>query len=531
MIELAIQTSDPEFGKTLLDSLVANYNERGMEELRNRDMKTVELIERRLLTLGEDLANAELGIESFQKDQNLIDIPTQAEQALVKSYELQTLIETAKTELDLLKNTLNFFKNEDNKYNLIPMESSETGGIFNEMIAAYNEQVVERMNLSLGARPNNEALKIQNKKIDAIRENLLSTFGKAYENTKIRYDEQVALKRQLDAQLAQVPNKQRVFRAIGRDQAVKEQLYLFLLQQHEEKSISVENAQPRAMIVDEAYTYPESHKFSLKNLLLLVIFIGFVVPAGIVFVTELLRNKLSRSTKMSSLTSVPLLGDVEVEKNSQLIAMREGGSDAMIEDFRKLRANLDYILPDKSEKVVLVTGLSTTDRAAVVAVNLAAACAMTGKKVVVVDADVRDGKLLESLDIALEYGLTDYLGGDQSTIDKIVTRETSAAAPFDIIGAGRSTILGVELLTSDRMADLLDKLRESYDKVIIMAAPMSRYADAYALGDFVDASIVVVTSEKTPFGAFETINECAADERLPKLSIVRLTNQISKKKK
>lgn len=517
LISLSINIADPKFGQQILDAIIANYNEKGIQEKQERDRKTAAFIDQRLLSLTDELSLSEEDIENFQKDKNLIDLSAEAQIILTKLTNLEANLESAQTELSLLEQTRDFLSKPGNKYSLLPM--GQTAAAAQGLATGYNELILRRMQLTSGAKSDNAVLRTLDEQIDATRDNILLTVNKTIETQKFKYDELKSLNAEYEGKLQAFPAEQRLFRAIERQQSVKEQLYLFLLQQREETAISIANAQPRAIIVDEAYTLIDAHKVSLKLLLIAIIFFTLAIPMAIIFVRDKLRTKVESRKEIERLCKLPILGEVSEAKNAPLV-IQNGTLSSIAEQFRLIRANIQFILASKKEKVIIVTSTNSGEGKTFVAINIAAAMSIPNSKVLLIGADIRRPKLYRYLNVHSQFGLTEYLSSDELTVDDIINRNPVEGTQMDVITAGPVPPNPSELLMSEKFDKLIEALRQRYDYIVIDSAPMGLVSDTLNISRVADATVFVCRVDTTRIEDFKLINELADDVRLKKMALL-----------
>lgn len=517
MISISVGINDTKFGERLIDTIVANYNAKGVQAKQERDRKTAEFIDHRLLSLTDELSLSEEDIEKFQRDKNLIDLSAEAEIILTKLTTLEAQIETSETELSLLRQTRDFLRTPANKYNLLPLGQTTEATL--GIASAYNDLIMQRMQLTTAAKSDNFALKNLEEKIDVTRGNMMLTLDKNIETGEFKLKELKALNKEYEGKLKQFPGEQRLYRAIERQQSVKEQLYLFLLQQREETALSIANAQPRAIIVDNAYTLMSAHKSSPKMILLTVLFFGFGLPVGFLLLKEKLRRSISSRKEVERLTLLPILGEISETKKAPLV-VKSGDTSTVAEQFKLARANIQFILASKREKVIMVTSSSSGEGKTFVAINLAAALSIPNSKVLLIGADVRRPRIYSYLHLQPRFGLTEYLSSDELTPEDIIIHTPVDGTQMDIITAGPVPPNPSELLMSEKFDKLMDILRQRYDYIVIDSAPMGIVSDALNVVRIADATVYVCRINKTTIDEFSLINELAEDARLKKMSLI-----------
>ncbi len=255
------------------------------------------------------------------------------------------------------------------------------------------------------------------------------------------------------------------------------------------------------------------------KVLILAFLLGlFIVPLWLYF-RSLIRNKFSDMRELQRLTTIPILGEVSLDRSGDKLVTAGNSSSSTAELFRLLRSNLQFITGGINAKVLLVTSSTAGEGKSFVAINMAASLTISGKRVVLVGMDIRNPQLTNYLGVASETGLTTYLSSSQYTIDDITVHHPEVKG-LDIITSGPVPPNPSELLMSTRVDNLFSELRSRYDYIIIDSAPVGMVSDTYSLARVSDATIYVCRANHTTFSDIEFVNRLYAEKRLPHIALV-----------
>ena len=409
-----------------------------------------------------------------------------------------------------------FIADPANAHSLIPMTTDNVG--LQEGIKGYNELMLQRMALASNAKPNNKALKMLDEQIDAMRATIATSVVKAYDNLEVAIREQRSKLNKAMGRLGSVPEQEREFLNMKRQQQVKQQLYMFLLQKREETAMMLANATPKGIIVDEAFALNAPVNLSRKMILLIALFIGLCIPPALLYIRKVLRTKFDTKEEVEAIVDVPVLGEICNDKTGRSIVAVAGDHSSTTELFNLLRSRLPFVL-GADEKVVMLTSTRSGEGKSFVSINLAADMALLHKKVLLIGMDIRKPRLAEYMNISPRFGLTQYLASKDITVDSLITRADSANG-LDVIVAGPVPPNPAELLNSPRLDQLMAELRERYDYIFIDSAPVGMVSDTFTLDRLADATIYVVRADYTTRTDLRFVDEIYADKRLKKLSIV-----------
>ncbi|MDE6266008.1 MAG: polysaccharide biosynthesis tyrosine autokinase [Muribaculaceae bacterium] len=517
VIKLGIETQNIEYGKDILNGIIAIYNERGVEERALKARQTLEFIDERLAMISSDLSESESDVEKYKKEKGIVDVGAEAAYQTGKRGSAEAKLVEAETQLDILKMTKEFLSNPGNQYDLIP--TSVANEALQGIITRYNEMIMARINLLNTAKESNISVQQLNQRIGVVRGNIMETLERTLDQQRLIVSD---IRRQLGGAkgvLAGVPTQEKQYRSLLRQQSVKEQLYLFLLQRREETAMLIANSTPKAIIVDEAYAQQEPLGMKRSMKLFLAFLFGLLIPVFIFWLMDLLKDKFGTTEELRKHTALPILGEISVDRRGDALAVKEGGSSTTAELFRLMRSQLQFLMQNPEDKVVMVTSTIPGEGKSFISINLAASLAIAKKRVILVGMDIRKPRLAQYLGLPPTKGLTEFLADPAVTVKDIIL-PASGQMKFDVISAGPVPPNPAELLLSDRVDELFDVLRREYDYVIIDSAPVGVISDSFNIVRITDVTIFVTRANHTKFSDVKYMNRVAEDHRLKNVSVV-----------
>jgi capsular exopolysaccharide synthesis family protein len=517
VINLAFDTPNGDYGKDILNEIIKKYNERGIIEKNMQGQKTAEFIDQRITLIAADLSQSEVDIQNYKENKGIIDVSAEASYQTSKRAQVESALLQTETQAEIVKMTSEFISNPEHAYDLIPT-SVENGGL-QSAIQSYNSLVLRRMDLVNSAKPDNVAVKRLSDQIDATRANITATINKVYENLSVQLRDLRTEKATTLGRLSDVPAQEREFLDMKRQQAVKQELYLFLLKRREETAMLLANAVPKGIIVDEAYVLSEPIGLSTKVLLLLGFLFGLCLPPVFIYLRKLIRNKFDTRQDVEKVANVPILGEICADKTGRSLVVGHNETSSTSELFRLLRANLLFVLNEANDKVVLMTSTKSGEGKTFVSINLAATFALLNKRVLLVGMDIRNPQLANYLNINPRFGLTQYLTSSEISLDSVITPSADING-LDIIVAGPVPPNPAELLESHKVDDLFAELRSRYDYIIVDSAPVGMVSDTFSLDRISNATVYVCRVNYTPTSDIRYVNEINEQHRLRKLSLV-----------
>ncbi|HBS3450958.1 polysaccharide biosynthesis tyrosine autokinase [Klebsiella pneumoniae] len=331
------------------------------------------------------------------------------------------------------------------------------------------------------------------------------TYKALMEKRKTLQDEKLKLNKRVSA----MPETQQEILRLSRDVESGRAVYMQLLNRQQELNIAKSSAIGNVRIIDNAVTQPKPVKPKKIIIVLIGIFLGIVVSAGIVLLKVLLRRGIETPEQLEELginvyASIPVAeafarkkvndkgwGNRNSEQSQSFLAI-ENPADLAIEAIRGLRTSLHFAMMEARNNVLMISGASRNAGKTFVSSNLAAIIAQTGKKVIFIDTDMRKGYTHKLFNVKNDKGLSDILSG-KSDINGAV--RTIEQANFDYISRGAVPPNPAELLMHRRFGELLNWASERYDIVVLDTPPILAVTDAAIIGNYAGTTLLVARFE------------------------------------
>lgn len=517
LIALSINTPNPKYGKDVLNAIITLYNQRGVQEKNNQGELTSTFLSERIALIADELNDIEREMEKYNKDRGITNLQADMTYNYEKKGKLDEQLLSMQTSIDVLDFTLDFLKNPANAYELLP--TLPVSQALQDFITTYNDLIMSRTDLLRSAREGSNAVKTLEGKIDMLRENILESVKSHKQQNLLRLAELQKEYNTAMGSLDNVPAHEREWRTLYRQQTLKAQLYIFLLQRQEENAMMMANATPKGQLVDDAYVLSEPLGMKKKMILLIAIFFGMLIPPVILYLRKLMHNRFETRQDVERMTDVPILGEMCIDNSGHQLVVSAEDTSATVELFRLMRSNLLFVLNDPRDKVVLLTSTSSGEGKSFISINLAASLALLKKRVLLVGMDIRNPQLANYLDINPRFGLTQYLSSSTIELNQIIN-PMPGFDNMDVICAGPVPPNPAELLISNKVDELFTRLRGMYDYVIVDTAPIGLVSDTFTLDRIADASIYVCRANYTSLADLNLINDIFEQHRLKKVSLV-----------
>ena len=513
IVYMDVMDNDVKRGRDILNTLVRLYNERGMKESDTQGMTTARFIDERLSLIYKNLMGSEAEIEAYKKAHSLVDPYTQVKSSVIKGETSESAIIALETQYRIASMIKGFITDPANKHSLIPFESDSLSA---KMVRSYNALITQRQHLETSAKADNPALVQLDQQLNAMRENMLGSVNNALGAMRIKIDKAKDVQGESKGDMSQFASTERETRTLYRNQAIQNELYIFLLQKREENALKMAAAQPKGKLVDEAYAASEPVKPKKPLLAFVALIMTFALPFFILYVKKLLKNKIGSQDELEAITPAHLLGQIYHAREDELQVIADTNTKNA-ELFRYLRGNVQFVLPESTDKVVLVTSAVAAEGKSYIAANVASSLALMGKKVALVELNLRKPSLGEMFGIIASKGMSDYLSNGEVSLHDIVS---TTADGLDVYVAGTVPPNPSELLQGSRAAQLMEQLREQYDYVVVDSASLATASDTFSLTSQADATVVVLRANSTKQAYVKWINRLMAEGKLSNVGFV-----------
>ena len=518
VISLGLNTPNAEYGVAILNKIIEKYNERGINEKNLQGEKTAAFLEDRIDLLSGELNESELAIQKYKEQNRIVDVAAEASYQSSKKGQMESAIFNIEKEIELLKLTREFLVDSINYNALIPTTVAN-GGV-QSGINSYNSLVFKHLELSQNARSNSYALRQLTKQMDLLRNNILASSHKALENAELNLRQIKSEQNTIAGKLGNIPSQEREYINMKRQQEIKQEIYLFLLQKQEENAMVLANSIPKGQIIDEAFSLSEPLGVSKKIILVIAFILGLLLPPVVMYVRSLVRSKFDTKEDVQKHVSAPILGEMCIDRSGRSLVVSATDTSSATELFRLIRTNLQFMLGGENDKVVLMTSTRSGEGKSFISLNLAATLSLLeGKRVLLVGMDIRNPQLANYLGINPPLGLTNYLSVSNVTLESIIV-PMPGVADCDVIVAGPIPPNPAELLASKKVDELFAKLRTMYDYIIIDSAPVGMVSDTFSLDRVADATVYVTRVNYSTVSDLRYVENIYENNRLKKLSVV-----------
>lgn len=516
VIELKLETPVPQKGVDVLNKLFEVYNDNAVADKNMIAARTLAFIEDRLHIVIGQLDSVEKNIESYKSTQGIYSLSDQASLYLDNVKDLDRKNSEVEIQLDVLRDVKNYINNKGKRPGTVPSQlliSDPTlAGLLQKLYEA--EFQVEKAESINGEK--SDAVIMAHEAVDRIKADIRENVNNIESNlVTVRNNVSSGISMN-NALLGQVPRKERGLLDISRQQAIKNNIYTYLLQKREETALSSAGTTPDLRVLEKA-SAAGPIKPVAKNFYLAGLLIGVLLAAFYVLLREQFNRKILFRSEIEEKTQAPVIAEIIQTKSNEPIAITDGKRTIIAEQFRSLRTNLAFMGLSEEAKTLLVSSSISGEGKSFIALNLAMSITLTGKKVALMEMDLRKPKLSKYLGVNRDPGISSYLI-NKAGIEDII--KTTRYENLFIISAGPIPPNPTELISSGRFGEMIKELKSRFDYVIIDSAPIGPVTDSQLLAGYADTTVYVIRHGLTPKVFLRMIDDIYAQKKFNKMAIV-----------
>lgn len=459
ILNVTLKTENLMLGIDYVNHLVEAYNQRINDEKNEEARKTDQFVNERLAKVDAELGSSDAAWENTKKNFQITSPEVDASEVMEKKSLYETQLVSIGVQLQLQNYLKEFVDDPANLFELIPVnvgmtdENVPASGDAVPMISRHNALVNQRKSLLMSMSEQAPQVQRITQQIEELHPNIQTAMQRDRQAILIRKQN---VEREYSKYMGRVntaPQMERVLTEIGRQREIKQGVYLVMLQKREETAMELANTTDRGKLIDPPAADPGSNKPQKKIVLLVALFLGALLPMGILYLLQMFKQRIDTREELEASTKLPILAELTAANADESI--------------RNLRTNLLLNLKE-GEKAILVASQNDGDGKSYIAQHLAESLSAIGKKALLINGDLRSLSL-------------------------------SKGHPSDILA-------GSEFVSQ------ISDAKSSNDYVILDSPALSQYADAYQLAQFADATLFVVKSGKTDKPTIETLS---SDNKLP----------------
>jgi len=507
VITLSVKDRSIARAEDILNTLIGVYNENWVNDKNQIARSTSTFINDRLEVIEDELSNVDSDVSSYKSQQMIPDVATAGTMYMQQSNQIRNQQQELGNQLYMAKYIRNYLTNADRSNQVLPASLGGNAGGLENQIKEYNEKLLYRNNLANSTSPENPLVQEMDEQLGGMRNAIVSSVDNQITALNTQMGSLQRAGAQTAARISANPNQAKYLLSVERKQAVKQAIYLFLLQKREENELNQAFTAYNTRIIDtpSGALGPVAPK---KNMIILVaLMLGILIPLAIIYMIETFYNKVRGKDDLKSITA-PFLGEIpfafeqpswgtrlwrkitrKEETVNDPIVVKPGNRNVINEAFRVLRTNLEFMTTGEN-KVIAVTSFNPGSGKSFTTVNLAVALAIKDKKILIVDGDLRHASM-SSFFGKPHTGISNYLSKKTDDLNSLIIKSDKYKT-LDYIAVGPIPPNPTELVADARFGQAIDTLKKKYDYILIDCPPVDIVADTQIIDKSADMTIFLV---------------------------------------
>lgn len=518
VINLKFRDEVPQRGEDILNEWINAYSRAAINDKNVLAANTIAFIDRRLGYVVQELDSVEGTLQKFKAQNKIVDISAQGQMFLQSVGANDQKISDINMQLAVLDQVEDYVSGKTQGGSIVPSTLGISDPVLSNLLQTLYDTQLQYEKLKSTTAENNPMLVALVDQINKVKPSILENIQNQRHSLEAGRNDLYLTNSRYTSMLQTIPQKERLLLDISRQQSIKNNIYTFLLQKREETALSLASTIADSRLIDNADSTsgPVSPKRNLTYLVALLF--ALALGIGLIYFKEVInRNVLFRS-EIEKYTSIPILSEIAYDNSKNPIVIEEGKRTFIAEQFRQLRTSLGYMGINSRKKKILVTSTISGEGKSFISSNLGISLALMGKKVVLIELDLRKPKLSTLFNVNKNTGISNYFIGDKEP-DEII-KKTDINNNLFIIPSGPIPPNPSELIVNGKLQELFAYLETHFDYIIIDTAPISPVTDAYIISPLCDATLYVIRHGFTPRMYVQKLDEYNKINRLKNVAIV-----------
>lgn len=540
VINLSLEDVNALRAADVLRTIIEVYNQDWIDDKNKISAATSQFIQDRLALIHTELEGADNAVMDFRSKTATLDEYESAKVYMQTATQLNASLLEVTNQMGMTQYLKEYLANPANADAVIPVNTGTGSNQLETQISLYNQTLLARNTLAQNSSANNPLVKDYDTQLKGLRQSVtgavdghLAALQKAVNNFQ-------NARNNVQGELTSAPQKAKTLLSVERQREVKNQLYLYLLQKLEENELSQKFTADNTRIITPPYgsNNPVSPK---KRLILGIAFLlSLILPAGFLYLKEMTNTRI-RSRRDLEKLSAPFAGEIPfvghkkrlewLRKHMQSkkgrhkkletlpVVVEAGKRDVLNESFRIVRSNIDLMMRgDQTSNIIMMTSFNPGSGKSFICYNLAASFAIKGKKVLIIDCDLRHGSTSQFVGMPSK-GLSEYLSGSLADWKKLVAPASDTEGLY-VMPIGHRPPNPAELLENGRIGELVSQASRDFDYVFLDCPPIDIVVDTQLLEQYVNQTIFVVRAGLLERDAVAEIDEMYKTHRFRRMSIL-----------
>jgi capsular exopolysaccharide synthesis family protein len=526
IVRVSVQDGDPERAQLLANAIAEAYIEKSLQDRLGSSSAALEWLGNQLTSLKSELESSELALYRFREENESLSASLQKREELIGSQlqaytatltQLQTDKVAAQARLSVLRGLVSASADRSQLAAVAPED-----GTIQKLASARREAEADFARLSVTYGPSHPAVREATVVLETITKQLESHVATIVDGVEAELarlaQTEAGIQRALDAvnqQGLELSLREIEYSRLERERTTKAELYALVMDKTAETDLTRALRVTNARVVERALKPMFAVSPKVRTAVTLGLMLGLLLGLGVAFIASQLDNKVRGASDLEErgLTVLGIIPEfdgsaaaelpygrrrrrrakAESSATPDLIVHNEPRS-TVAECCRTIRTNLTFQSADNPIRIIGVTSALPRDGKTTVAISLAIALAQSGKRVLIIDTDLRKPRLHKAFKLPPSAGVTSVLAGE-STLEQAT--QSTGVPGLSLLQCGPLPPNPSELLHTKRFAELAKEARERYDSVVFDTPPLGAVTDPAIISSLVDGMLLVVRARVT----------------------------------
>jgi capsular exopolysaccharide synthesis family protein len=496
LIVISYEDTIAKRASAYVNSLVEIFLKNGLERKNKRNQKILNFIEEQLAQTKKKLTSSEDKLRNFKVSNGIVSKSTQADTMISNLSKIDFKISENQLKENLVNNILVVIKNSQSVESVASALSELGDDITANYISSLEKLKIEKERLEEEYTDEYPKLIVIHNQIKSLKKKIIANIENLKKSITNRLNGLEKIKNKYEESLLKLPKEDTNLIKLTRQYEVNSKMYDYLLEKKSENDMIKVATVSDYEVIEKAYPKKQSVKPNRTMIMLSSLIVGLVIGSVMALILNGLQYRIKTIRDIESATSLQINGIIPFYNRwkNYKIWVFDRPQSFFSDNYRKLRTDLNFLYDSGSSKTILITSISNKEGKSTTAVNLSAILQLSGYKVLAIDLDLRNPSLHRYFDIDNNIGVSDYLSGIEN-ISEIVF--STLYPNLDIIVAGSSLANPSELLLSDKIGIMLNKLKDEYDYIIIDSASIGSLMDTLNFMRYTDINLVVFRANKS----------------------------------
>jgi capsular exopolysaccharide synthesis family protein len=515
VISLSIKDVVPIRGENILNTLLQTYGKAAVDDKNKLVSNTLKFIEDRIGFVEKDLDSVEQEIQEYKATRGIVDLSEQGKLFLQNVGANDQKLAQINMQMAVLDQVEEYVVNKRNSAGIVPATLGIEDKGLSMVIQKLHQLDSDYERLKKTTAENNPILASLSNEIQSMRPGIL-------ENIRGQRFSLIASRKNLNSTnekytsvLQSIPKKERELLEVNRQQAIKNNVYTFLLQKREETALSYASTVGDSRVVDKAERSMDPISPRKSLVYIAAIGVAILIGFGWISIKELYSSKVLFRSEIEAATNIPIVAEIS-HIPSTVADVSSGKHAYLMQQFQHLRAAIGFY-GKTSKKIVMFTSSIPSEGKSFLCSNFAASLARSGRKILLLDLDLRNPTISKFHKVNDAMGISDYFAGTAKISESI---KPTLISNLYVIGAGTNLSSPTETLMNFDISDLFEQLRTIFDYIIVDTAPIDPVTDAYLISPYCDVTLFVLRHNKTPKTMLQLLKENERTEAFKNVSIV-----------